>query len=104
MATARPRKTSFENQKMWSCDYFAIIPPSLNFAVLVKYAKTEPQVAPFKKMERIQRILLFLCLLGRQNRKCGNFTLLFCRGRHGIISKCVPHVQHAYILLDQSNS
>ena len=30
MVTARPRKTSFENQKLWSCDYLAIIPPSLN--------------------------------------------------------------------------
>ena len=25
-----------------------------------------------------------------------DFTLLFCRGRHGVILKCVPHVQHAY--------
>ena len=60
MATARPRKTSFENQKLWSCDYFAIIPPSLNFAVLVKYASTEPQGAPFKKMERIKEFLFYV--------------------------------------------
>ena len=33
------------------------------------------------------------------NRKCGNFKLLFCRGRHGIVVKCVPHVQHAYFSL-----
>ena len=24
------------------------------------------------------------------------FTLLFCRERHGLIPKCVQHVQHAY--------
>ena len=30
-----------------------------------------------------------------KTEKCGNFTLLFCRGRHGLVHKCVPHVQHA---------
>ena len=34
-----------------------------------------------------------------QNGKCGNFRLLFCRGRHGLVRKCVPHVQHDYFLL-----
>ena len=29
----------------------------------------------------------------------GNFTLLFCRERHGIVGKCVQHVQHAYFSL-----
>ena len=57
IATARSRKTSFENQKLWSCNYFPIFPPSLNFAVLVKYASTEPQRAPFKKMKRIKEFL-----------------------------------------------
>ena len=32
----------------------------------------------------------------RHNRKCGNFMLLFCRGQHGLVRKCVLHVQHAY--------
>ena len=40
-----------------------------------------------------------LDLLLYQNRKCGSFMLLFCRGRHGTILKCVPHVQHAYFSL-----
>ena len=31
--------------------------------------------------------------------------LLFSRGRHGLVHKCVPHVQHAcFSSLDQSNS
>ena len=37
-----------------------------------------------------------------QNGKCGNFRLLLCRvcrGRHGLVRKCVPHVQHDYFLL-----
>jgi len=32
----------------------------------------------------------------RLNRKRGNFTLLFCGGLHGIVLRCMPHVQHAY--------
>ena len=40
-----------------------------------------------------------------ENGKCGNFTLLFWRGRHGLVYKLVPHVQHAsFSSLDQSNS
>lgn len=44
MATAIPMKTSFEKKHLRSCDYFAVIPPSLNFTVLMKYATTVPQV------------------------------------------------------------
>ena len=34
----------------------------------------------------------------------GHFTFLFCRGRHGIVLKCVSHVQHVFLFsLDQSN-
>ena len=37
-------------------------------------------------------------------RKCDNFTLLLRRGRHGLVHKSVPHVQHDYSSsLDQSN-
>ena len=34
---------------------------------------------------------------------CRHFlnSLLFCRGRHEIVLKCVPHVQHTYISLFQ---
>ena len=28
--------------------------------------------------------------------KYGDFTLLLCKGQHGIVLKCVSHVQHAY--------
>ena len=38
-----------------------------------------------------------------QNHKYGNFTLLFCRGRHGVVLKCVPHVQHAQHALKQNS-
>ena len=33
------------------------------------------------------------CSSYNQSNKCGNFTLLFCRGKHGFVLKCVPHVQ-----------
>ena len=36
-----------------------------------------------------------VCSSYRQNSKCDNFALLFCRGRHGIVLNCVPHVKHA---------
>ena len=49
-------------------------------------------------------IFSVVCSTCHQNGKCGNFTLLFCRGRHGLGHKCVPHVQHAYFSsLGQSN-
>lgn len=33
-----------------------------------------------------------------------SFTLLFCRGRQGIVRKCVPHVRHAcFSSFDESN-
>ena len=44
MATLMPMKTSFENKHLRSGDYFAVIPPSLNFTELMKYATTGPQV------------------------------------------------------------
>ena len=37
-----------------------------------------------------------MCSSCHQKRKCVNFALLFCRGRHGIVRKCVLHVQHVY--------
>ena len=44
-------------------------------------------------------------MLKSSNCKGGNFMLLFCRGRHGLVHKSVPHVQHDYFsTLGQSNS
>ena len=55
-------------------------------------------------IQRIKEFQLYAYVAGRQNHKCANFTLLFCRGRHGIILKCVAHVQYVYILpFDQLN-
>ena len=54
MTTATPRKMAFENQHLQSCDYFAIISPSLNSTMLVKYATTGPQGMPFKQIQRIK--------------------------------------------------
>ena len=59
MATARPRKMSFENQQLLTSDYFAIIPSSLNFTMLVEHATTGPQGAPLKQMERIKELLFY---------------------------------------------
>ena len=48
---------------------------------------------------------LNILLRCRQNRKCGNFKSLLCGGRHRIVLKSAPHVQHAYFSsFDQSNS
>ena len=44
MATLMPMKSSFENKHLRSGDYFAVIPPSLSFIMLMKYATTGPQV------------------------------------------------------------
>ena len=59
MMMATPRKTSFENQHLQSCEYFAIIPLSLNSTMLVKYTTARPQGAPFKQMQRIKELLLY---------------------------------------------
>ena len=40
--------------------------------------------------------LTIVCSSIHQNGKCGNFTLLFCRGQHGLVHKSEPHVQHDY--------
>ena len=40
--------------------------------------------------------LTVVCSSIHQNAKCGNFTLLFCRGRHGLVHNSVSHVQHDY--------
>ena len=44
------------------------------------------------------------CPSCHQNGKYINFTLLFCRGRHGVLHKWIPHGKHAYFSSDQSNS
>lgn len=37
-----------------------------------------------------------VCSSCHQNGKRGNLTVLFCRGQHGIVHKCVSHLQHPY--------
>lgn len=76
-----------------------------NFSMQVKYPTNGPQGAPFKQILRIKELLLYAYWRCRQNHKCRNFTSLLWRKRHGILLKCVPLVQHAYILpFNQSNS
>ena len=48
------------------------------------------------KLNKRNSIFSVVCGSWLHKRKCGNFTLLFCRGRHGIVLKFVLHVQHAY--------
>ena len=38
--------------------------------------------------------LAVVCSSIHQKGKGGNFTLLLCRGRQGLVHKSVPHVQH----------
>ena len=54
MTTSTPRKTSFENKHLQRCGYFPIISSSQHSTMLVKYASTEPQGAPFKQIQRIK--------------------------------------------------
>ena len=57
-----------------------------------------------KQIKRMKDLLLNAQVVVKTT-KCGNFALLFCRLRHGIVLECVPHVQHAYCPpFDQSNS
>ena len=106
MTTATSRKTSFENQHLRSCDCFAIIPSSLNSTSLnsvVELYLNERRSNKYRELRNCHERIA--CLRCRQNRKCGNLTLLFCRRRHVIVPKFVPYVQHACILqFNQSNS
>ena len=58
MTMATPMKTSFENQHLRSCDYFAIVPSPFDSTMLVKYATNGPQGTPFKQILRIKELLL----------------------------------------------
>ena len=71
---------------------------------LLKSGQQERLSSKYRELKNCYCILA-MKLNKVKTAKCGNFTLLFWRGRHGIILKCVPHVQHAYFLpLDQLNS
>ena len=89
MATATTRRRSLENKHLPSYGCSAIIPSCSHSSVLAKYTISRLMCAPLNYMQRIKDIL-FLCS-SCQNRKCAKFTLLFCRGHHGIVLKCVSH-------------
>ena len=55
------------------------------YNVGTEYATTAFVRAPLNWKKRIKD-LRFYC---QQNRKCGNFTLSFCRRRHGLFYNCV---------------
>ena len=59
MTASTPKKTSFENRHLRSCEYFAIIQSSLNSIMLMKYAKTGPQGSLFKQIQRIKELVLY---------------------------------------------
>ena len=64
-------------------------------------------LSPSYKILKLKEIIAMYIHSNKRNifcssapkRKCGNFKLLFCRGRNGIVVKCVPHVHHAYFSL-----
>ena len=97
--TKPARKTSLENKHLHICDYFAIIPSCSHFTMLTK----NPAISLSAVKINTQNLkLTVVCSSVHQNGKCGNFTLLFCRGRHGVVHKSVPH--DYFSTLDQSNS
>ena len=89
MATATTRKRSLENKHLPSYGCSAIIPSCSHSSMLAKYILSRLMCAPLNYIQRIKDLLL-LCS-SWQNRKCAKFTLLFCRGHHGIVLKCVSH-------------
>ena len=81
------------SRSMYNC--LKIIASCLKCTMLAHYATTG---LPLKQQHKSKDLVLFSksCY---QSSKCGNFKLLFCKGRHGIVVKCMPHVQHAYFSL-----
>ena len=97
MATAR--QTSLENEH---CHYFAIIPSCSHFTMLARNPTTGLVCAPL--INQISRPKdFFVCSSCHQNSKLGNFALLFYREQHGLVRKCVLHVQHVYIFPQSTN-
>ena len=97
MMTTTPSMTSFENEHLRRCDYCC------DDSTLCEFYSFGGDTArgAVEINQRIKDLLLYAHAVG----KSANFALLFCRGRHEIVSKCVPHVQHTYFLpCDQSNS
>ena len=91
----RQRQPSLEDIHLCNCDYFHDYPVSLEFCKVdeVRYIWAVKSIVDVKTENEIFIVCSSCC----QNGKCGNCTLLFCRGRHGIVPiKCVPHVQHVY--------
>ena len=101
LATIMARQTLLENKH---CHYFAIIPSCSHFTMLARNPTTGLVCAPL--INQIPRTKdFFVCSSCHQNSKFGNFALLFYREQHGLVHKCVLHVQHAYFSsVDQSNS
>ena len=101
MLTAMARKTSLEIQ-LRNCDYFVII-PSCSHSIMLDVCYIWIGVRGVKLNTDNERFTV-VCSNCHQNRNSGNFTLLFCSRGHGLLLKCVPHVQHAYFSsFDQSN-
>ena len=86
-------KTSFESKNFHSFGCFAIFPScsySTILAIEVRYKWTDVCAAELNT-QNLPFVLSSCC----QNQKCGNYMLLFCRGRYDLnCSKCVPHVEH----------
>ena len=85
MTTVMARETLLEKKYLHFCYYFAIIPLCSHSTMLeTECAITRLVCTPL------------VCSRCHHNCKYGDGTLMFCRGRHGIVIKCVLHVQHAY--------
>ena len=100
MMTGPAKKTPLENKHLRFCDY----------PILFAFNNVNEEACNFISLSAVkvntQNLrLTVVCSSIHENGKCGNLTLLFCRVRHGLIHKSVPHVQHDYFpSLDQSNS
>jgi len=90
MATATTRKRSLENKHLPSYGCCEIIPSCSQSSMLAKYTIYLDWCARRWITYRELKNILLLCS-SCQNRKCAKFTLLFCRGHHGIVLKCVSH-------------
>ena len=105
MVTETARKTSLKSKHLRNCDCFAIIPSCSHFTMLTKNPATGLVSVSAVKVSTQNLTLTVVCSSSHQNGKCGIFTLLFCRERHGLVHKSVAHVQRDYFsTLHQSNS
>ena len=92
MTTVTATKKSRENISLFHLCYFAIISTRSTLTKMANYPGTK-LVGVTYKLRKLNEKFTVVRSGSPQNRKCGHFTLLFCRGRQRNVPKCKTHVQ-----------